>query len=54
MMKKGLLAFAIAFAAAFLARSQTNDSNTKKRHLDGTWQLVSGQPLPKGARDIKI
>jgi len=53
-MKKGLLAFAIAFAAAFLARSQTNDSNTKKTHLDGTWELVSGQPLPKGARDIKI
>jgi hypothetical protein len=22
--------------------------------LDGTWELVSGQPLPKGARDIKI
>ena len=22
--------------------------------LDGTWELVSGQPLPEGARDIKI
>ena len=22
--------------------------------LDGAWELVSGQPLPKGARDIKI
>jgi len=22
--------------------------------LDGVWELVSGQPLPKGARDIKI
>jgi hypothetical protein len=22
--------------------------------LDGTWELLSGQPLPKGARDIKI
>ena len=22
--------------------------------LVGTWELVSGQPLPKGARDIKI
>lgn len=22
--------------------------------LDGAWELVSGQPLPKGARDIKF
>jgi hypothetical protein len=22
--------------------------------LEGTWQLVSGQPLPEGARDMKI
>jgi hypothetical protein len=22
--------------------------------LDGTWELLSGQPLPKGTRDIKI
>jgi hypothetical protein len=22
--------------------------------LDGTWELVSGQPLPAGARDVKI
>jgi hypothetical protein len=26
----------------------------KKSQLDGVWELVSGQPLPKGARDIKI
>ena len=25
-----------------------------KSQLDGTWELISGQPLPKGARDIKI
>ena len=25
-----------------------------KNSLDGTWELLSGQPLPKGARDIKI
>ena len=25
-----------------------------KSHIDGTWELISGQPLPKGARDIKI
>jgi hypothetical protein len=24
------------------------------RQLDGTWVLVSGQPLPEGAKDIKI
>jgi hypothetical protein len=24
------------------------------RQLDGTWELLSGQPLPQGARDIKI
>src|SRR5206468_6525929 len=22
--------------------------------LDGTWELVSGQPLPEGTRDIKM
>ena len=22
--------------------------------LDGTWELVSGQPLPEGARDVKM
>src|ERR1041384_3936837 len=25
-----------------------------KSPLDGTWELLSGQPLPAGARDIKI
>jgi hypothetical protein len=25
-----------------------------KTLLDGTWELLSGQPLPKGGRDIKI
>jgi hypothetical protein len=53
-MKKVLLAFAIALAAVFLAWSQTNSNHAKKNQLDGTWELVSGQPLPKGARDIKI
>lgn len=24
------------------------------RQLDGAWELLCGQPLPKGARDIKI
>ena len=51
-MKKGV--FAIALTAVFLASSQTNGSDAKKSQLDGTWELVSGQPLPEGARDIKI
>jgi len=25
-----------------------------ERQLDGAWELLSGQPLPKGARDIKM
>ena len=53
-MKKVLLVFAIALTAVFLALSQTNGSHAKKSELDGTWELVSGQPLPEGARDIKI
>ena len=51
-MKKGV--FAIALTAVFLASSQTNGSDAQKSQLDGTWELVSGQQLPKGARDIKI
>jgi hypothetical protein len=51
-MKKALLVFTIAVAVVVLAWSQTNGG--KKTQLDGTWDLVSGQPLPKGARDIKI
>ena len=51
-MKKGV--FAIALTAVFPALSQTNGSDAKKSQLDGTWELVSGQQLPKGARDIKI
>ena len=53
-MKKVVLVFAIALAAAFPALSQTNSSQAKRSQLDGTWELVSGQPLPTGARDIKI
>jgi len=53
-MKKVLLISAIALAAVSLARSQTRGSNAVKSPLDGTWVLVSGQQLPKGARDIKI
>lgn len=53
-MKEALLVFAIAVAAVFLAWSQANGSDAKKSQLDGTWELVSGQQLPKGARDIKM
>ena len=51
---KVLLVFAIALAAVFVAFSQTNGSRAKKSPLDDTWELVSGQPLPKGTRDIKM
>jgi hypothetical protein len=53
-MQKILLVFAIALAVAFFAWPQTNSGQAKKSSLDGTWELVSGQQLPKGARDIKI
>ena len=53
-MKKVLLVFAIAVAALFPGLSQTDGSPEQKSQLDGTWELVSGQSLPKGARDIKI
>jgi hypothetical protein len=45
---------AITLGAVFLAWSQTNGGQAKKSELDGTWELVAGQQLPKGARDIKI
>jgi hypothetical protein len=38
----------------FFAWSQTNCVQAKTSPLDGTWELVAGQQLPKGARDIKI
>ena len=53
-MKKVFLIFAVALAATFHASSQTTGSHAKQSQLDGTWALVSGQQLPKGARDIKI
>jgi hypothetical protein len=51
---KVLIVLPIAFAAVALAWSQTNGQHAKKHQLDGVWELASGQPLPKGARDIKI
>jgi len=51
---KLLIVLLMALAAVVLAWSQTSRSHAKKSQLDGVWELVSGQPLPKGARDIKI
>jgi hypothetical protein len=53
-MKVLLVFFAIALAAVLVAFSQTKGSDPKKSQLDGNWELVSGQPLPKGTRDIKM
>jgi hypothetical protein len=53
-MNKILLVFAIALTAAFPAFSQTNGNQARRSPLEGTWEMVSGQQLPKGARDIKI
>ena len=49
-----LIALPITLAAVALAWSQTTGSHAKKSQLDGVWELLSGQPLPKGARDIKV
>jgi hypothetical protein len=56
-MKKTLFAFAIVIviaAAAFVAPSHLHRRSTMTSQLNGAWELVSGQPLPKGARDMKI
>lgn len=53
-MKKVSLVLAIALGAVFFAWSQTNGGQAKKTPLDGTWELVAGQQLPQGAREIKI
>ena len=53
-MKKVSLVLAIALGAVFFAWSQANGDQAKKSPLDGTWELVAGQQLPKDAREIKI
>jgi hypothetical protein len=53
-MKKSSLVLASILATAFLAWSQASCSHAGKSQLEGTWELVSGQQLPRGARDIKI
>ena len=51
---KALVVWPIALAGVFLACSRISASDAKEGQLDGVWELVSGQPLPPGARDIKI
>ena len=53
-MKKVSLVLAIALLVVFCAWSQKNGGQSKKSPLDGTWELVAGQQLPKGARVIKV
>ena len=53
-MKKISLVAAIAFAAVLFVWSQSDDGQPEKSQLDGAWELVGAQQLPKGARDIKI
>lgn len=53
-MKKVLSASAIALAAVLLGWSQPSGDHAKKSQLEGAWEMVSGQELPKGTRDIKI
>lgn len=53
-MKRVSLVLVIALGAVLFARSQTNGGQAKPGPLDGTWELVAGQQLPKGAREIKI
>ena len=45
---------AITLGAVFFAWSQTNGGQAKESELDRAWELVAGQQLPKGARNIKI
>jgi len=54
MSRKVLIALPVTLAAVALAWSQSTGGHAKKGQLDGVWELVSGQPLPKGARDIKV
>ena len=53
-MQKVSLVLAITLGTVFFAWSQTNGGQAKKSQLDGAWDLVAGQQLPQGARDIKI
>ena len=46
-MKKVSLVFAIALGAVSFAWPQTNGGQAKRSPLDGTWELVNGQQLPK-------
>lgn len=53
-MKKPILYPGVVFAIVSLAGLQAVASGSRKNSLEGAWELVSGQPLPQGVRDIKI
>lgn len=53
-MNKILSVFAVALSGLLVAWSQTSGNEPKKAQLEGAWEMVSGQQLPKGTRDIKI
>jgi hypothetical protein len=51
---KLLIALPLTLAAVALAWLRASGSHSQSSQLDGVWELVSGQPLPQGARDIKV
>ena len=53
-MKRVSLVLVIALGAVFFSWSHTSGGQARTGPLDGAWELVAGQQLPKGARDIKI
>jgi hypothetical protein len=53
-MKRVLVVFVISLVTGLLAWSQTSGSHAKRSQPEGTWELVSGQQLLEGTRDIKI
>ena len=53
-MKKISLVFVITFGAVLFVWSQSGYGQPQKSQLDGAWELVGAQQLPKDARDIKI
>lgn len=53
-MEKLWLVLGIVLLVVDLAWAQSHLRQAKNSPLDGTWELVSGQPLLQGARDIKM
>jgi hypothetical protein len=53
-MRKLSLVLAIALGVVFFAWLQTSGGQARKSPLDGAWELIAGQQLPRGARVIKV